>query len=130
MAYAVRNRQIKKVLEQAFGRGQVRVTGSRGTACGWVRVNIAYSPRNQRESSELRTQVYALIKAAKIEIGTYGYDDPGSDYGHGSTINISFGPCREQADNWGPDAWRHHLDAQKWDELVAGEAQMEAAAMA
>ena len=122
MAYADRNRQLKKVLEQAFGRGQVSVTGSRGTACGWVRVKIAYAPRNQRESQDLRSQVYQLIKAAKIEIGTYGYDDPGSDYGHGSTININFEPCREQADNWGPEAWRHHLSAEKWDEIQAYEA--------
>jgi hypothetical protein len=114
---ATRNRNLKKVLEQAFGRGKVTVRGSRGTAYGWVRVQIAYAPRNNREATELRTQVNALIKAAKIEIGTYGYDDPGSDYGHGSMINISFDRCREQADPWGNEAWRHNLSAADWDKL-------------
>ena|SRR5260221_8413264 len=97
MEIAERNRAIKKVLEQAFGRGKVTVRGSRGTAYGWVRVHIAYSPRNRRESQELRSQVSQLIKAARIVIDTYGYDDPGSDYGFGSKINVDFDPCREQA---------------------------------
>jgi hypothetical protein len=112
---ATRNRNLKKVLEQAFGRGKVTVRGSRGTAYGWVRVHIAYAPRNNRETTELRAQVNALIKAAKIEIGTYGYNDPGSDYGHGSMININFDDCREQADAWGDEAWRHRLSAADWD---------------
>jgi hypothetical protein len=59
----------------------------------------------------------ALIKAAKIEIGTFGYDDPGSDYGYGSTIHINFEPTRERADYWGDEAWKHRLSAEKWDEL-------------
>jgi hypothetical protein len=113
---AERNRQIKKVLEQAFGRGNVTV---RGTAYGWVRVRIGYAPRNSREARELRLQVTALIAAAKIEIGTYGYDDPGSDYGHGSTINIDFAPWREKADAYGPEAWRQNLSAEEWDRVTA-----------
>ena len=61
MSTAERNRALKKVLEQAFGRGKVRVQGSRGTAYGWVSVRIAHAPRNMRESQELRSQVMALI---------------------------------------------------------------------
>ena len=34
--------------------------------------------------------------AAKVEIGTYGYDDPGSDYGFGSKMHLDFGLCRDQ----------------------------------
>ena len=40
--------------------------------------------------SDESRKVQQLIRDAKIEIGTYGYDDPGSDYGYGSKINISF----------------------------------------
>ena len=119
MSCAERNRAIKKLLEQAFGRGKVTVKGSRGTAYGWVRVHIAYSPRNNREAQELRSEVSRLIKVGKIEIGTYGYDDPGSDYGYGQTINIGFEPCREKADGWGDEAWRHNLSAADWDRVQA-----------
>jgi hypothetical protein len=117
MTTAARNRQIKKTLEQAFGRGKVQVRGSLGTAYGLVSVHITYSPRNVREQQELRTQIMTLLNTAKIEIGTYGYDDPGSDYGYGKTIHINFDPCREQADYYGPVRWRHELDSAKWDEV-------------
>jgi hypothetical protein len=121
MTTAERNRALKKVLEQAFGRGKVRVRGSRGTAYGWVSVKIAFAPRNLRESQELRSKVMALIAAAKIEIGTYGYDDPGSDYGFGKTINVTFEDCREKHDSHGDQAWRHHLSAEAWDDLYKQE---------
>ena len=119
MSMAERNRAIKKTLELAFGRGKVTVRGSRGTAYGWVSIHIAFSPRNNRETGELRGKVMELIRAAKIEIGTYGYDDPGSDYGHGSTINVSFDPCREKADHWSGEAWKQHLSAADWDAMQA-----------
>lgn len=88
MICAARNRQIKKVVEQAFGRGKVSVRGSRGSAYGWVTVDIAHAPRNWEQSRELSRQVMALLKAAKIEIGTYG--SPGGDYGCGREIHINF----------------------------------------
>lgn len=87
---ATRNRQIKKVLSQAFGQGKVTVRGSRGTGYGWVTVKIDYEPRSRDEQRELTAKVWELFAAAKIEIGTYGYDDPGSDYGYGRTIHINF----------------------------------------
>lgn len=90
MEIAARNRQIKKVLSRAFGQGNVTVKGSRGTAYGWVTVKIAYAPRSRDEERELTAKVWQLFAAAKIEIGTYGYDDPGSDYGHGRAIHINF----------------------------------------
>lgn len=115
MSMAERNRALKRVMENAFGRGKVAVRGSRGTAYGWVTLRIAYAPRNRREAEELRAEVWRLIRAAKIEIGTYGYDDPGSDYGYGSTISINFEPYREKADTFGPEAWRHNLTRDEWD---------------
>ena len=93
--YAERNRNLKKLLEAAFGRGKVTVKGSRGTATGWVTVKIAYAPRDEDERRELNSKVWQIIKAGQIEIGTYGYDDPGSDYGYGSTIHIDFEQCRD-----------------------------------
>jgi len=96
MTIAERNRAIKKTLETAFGRGKVRVRGSRGTAYGWVSVNIDWTPLDADQASEMRSKVWQLLLAAGPgkEIGTYGYDDPGSDYGYGNKINISFNPPR------------------------------------
>lgn len=93
MDIADRNRLIKKVLTQAFGVGKVTVRGSRGTAHGWVTINIDYTPRDRNERDLLKSKVWELFRAAKIEIGTYGYNDPGSDYGHGSTMHLNFNPC-------------------------------------
>jgi hypothetical protein len=95
---AERNRLIKKVLEHRFGRGKVRVKGSRGTAYGWVHVRIEDANRAGHCYSERYSQVMEQLRAAHIQIGTYGYDDPGSDYGCGSMINISFeAPAADQA---------------------------------
>ena len=96
MTTAERNRKIKSVLSAAFGKGKGKVTvrGSRGTAYGWVDVNIAYAPRDRAEHDELKAKVWALFAAAKIEIGTYGYNDPGSDYGYGSKMHLGFAPLR------------------------------------
>lgn len=88
MNIAERNRLIKKTLKYAFNTN-VTVRGSRGTGYGWVTVNIDYSPRNAAERDKLIAHVWELFDAAGIEIGTYGYDDPGSDYGYGSKININ-----------------------------------------
>lgn len=93
MRVAERNRAIKSVMEQAFGRGRVRVRGSRGTAYGWVDVRISWAPRDADQSSAMRSLVWRLLDAAGLsgEIGTYGYDDAGSDYGYGRKCHIEFG---------------------------------------
>lgn len=93
MTTAERNRLIKKVLTQAFGAGKVTVRGSRGTAYGWVKIHIDYTPRDRNERDLLKAKVWELFRAAKIEIDTYGYDDPGSDYGFGSKMHLDFNPC-------------------------------------
>lgn len=117
MSCAERNRAIKKLVAQAFAPHAVSVKGSRGTAYGWVSIKIDFAPRNVREAGELRQQVYALLDAAKIDVGTYGYNDPGSDYGYGRKMHIDFASPREKADSFGPDAWRQHLSAEDWDKL-------------
>jgi hypothetical protein len=96
MKIAERNRLIKKVLEHKFGRGKVRVKGSRGTGYGWVHVHIE-TPKDWRYYSERHIEVMGLLTKAGAEFGTYGYDDPGSDYGCGKEIIISFHAPHEQA---------------------------------
>jgi hypothetical protein len=121
MSTADRNRTLKSVIAKAFAPHKVSVRGSRGTAYGWVRVHIAYSPRNVREARELRATVWQVIRDNNISIGTYGYDDPGSDYGYGSKIHIDFDSCREQADSYGDEAWKHHLSIEDWDRHYASQ---------
>lgn len=90
MTTAQRNRSIKDLISKAFAGYKVSVRGSRGTGHGWVNLEIGYSPRNRSERRELNAHIMQLLAAAKIEIGTYGYDDPGSDYGYGKMISIDF----------------------------------------
>lgn len=116
---AERNRNLKKLMQKAFAGHKITVRGSRGTAYGWVTLHIGYSPRNVREAQELRAEVWNLINAAKIEIGTYGYDDPGSDYGYGKEIHIDFDAVREPADSYGPEAFKQHMSREDWDAMQA-----------
>lgn len=92
MEVSTRNRLIKKILGEAFGQGKVTVRGSRGTAYGWVSVHINYSPRDREQRSMLIAQIWKLFAANNIVIDTYGYDDPGSDYGYGKKIHLDFEP--------------------------------------
>lgn len=100
MTVAERNRALKSIMSKAFAPHKVSVRGSRGTAYGWVRLHIAYAPLNVQERRELQAKVWEIIRENKITIDTYGYDDPGSDYGFGSKIHIDFDPCREQSNHW------------------------------
>lgn len=96
MNVAERNRAIKRTLEMAFGKGKVSVRGSRGTAYGWVSVDIDWTPLDVDQARDMEAKIWALLKAAGLEkeIGTYGYDDPGSDYGYGREIHIKFNATR------------------------------------
>lgn len=38
--YAARNRAIKKIVEAKYGRGNVSVTGSKGTGQGWTIIRV------------------------------------------------------------------------------------------
>jgi hypothetical protein len=108
MEIAERNRKIKSVLSAQFGKGKVRVRGSRGTAHGWVTVNIDHAPKNIEERRELEAKVWDLFKTNGIQIGTYGYDDPGSDYGHGSKIHINFEQCLDVFNEGERVYWNGH----------------------
>jgi hypothetical protein len=122
MSCAERNRNLKKLLESTFGRGKVTCRGSRGTSYGWVRVHIAFAPRNHREAQELRSQVSALIKAAKIELGRF-YSDDYTDNTPRDCIHIDFDRCREQAEGHGPEAFKQHMSAADWDAMQARQVQ-------
>lgn len=83
---ATRNRAIKAILEGAYGKGLVRVTGATGTAHGWVHVKIAIPRPTGEAYHDTRADVMRLIDAAGIQIGRY---DSG-DYGAGREITIDF----------------------------------------
>ena len=72
---AARNRQIKKTLEQAFGRGKVRVRGSRGTGYGYVSVHVDWTPLDVDARRAMEAQCFALLRAAKIDLGSRYTDD-------------------------------------------------------
>jgi hypothetical protein len=72
---AQRNRAIKKTLEQAFGRGKVRVRGSRGTGYGYVNVYINQEPRDWQQARELDSLCRQLLRAAGVDLGRAYIDD-------------------------------------------------------
>ncbi|MDE2103948.1 MAG: hypothetical protein KGL39_42320 [Patescibacteria group bacterium] len=72
---ATRNRMIKKTLELAFGRGKVRVRGSRGTSYGYVTVNIDWTPLDHDKAREMRGLCKQLLRAAGIDLGHAYADD-------------------------------------------------------
>lgn len=107
MKIAERNRAIKRTLTDHYGSKKVRVRGSSGTAYGWVSVYIdaditfegekyvrpgVYSLEFVNARRQEENKVWDLLDKAGLsgEIGTYGYDSPGSDYGYGRTIHIEF----------------------------------------
>lgn len=94
--YAERNRKIKKVLSEAFKPAKVTVRGSRGTATGWVSIKVDFRPKDDEQRQALKVKCDELFKAAGITFGTYGYDDPGSDYGFGRTMMLEFDRCLDQ----------------------------------
>jgi hypothetical protein len=107
METAERNRKIKKVLSESFGAGNVTVRGSRGTAYGWVTVRINYTPRDSEHRREIEAMIWKLFDASGIKIDTYGYDDPGSDYGYGRKIHFEFNRIERPAhEQWTPESAR------------------------
>jgi hypothetical protein len=62
-----RNREIKTLLERDYGKGQVSVTGNRGTAYGWVDVYI----KRPAPCENGRAETIRQILAAGIELGRY-----------------------------------------------------------
>lgn len=86
---AVRSRDAKRILEQAFGRGKVRVRSGKGTSYGWLYIDIAYQPRDWDQAAELRRQVIAALKAGGVAI--FSYDS--ADYGSGHEIRVTFQRC-------------------------------------
>jgi hypothetical protein len=88
---ALRNRQIKKILEQAFGRGKVRVRNGRGTSWGWAHIDIGYAPADWQQERELNALARKLIHAAGIDLFHY-YGD--MDNMPRDEMSVTFAPCR------------------------------------
>ncbi len=82
---AVRNRAIKDLLESRYGKGNVKVTGNRGTAYGWVDVEIK-APWPEGYHSNASATVTKMLLDAGIHIGRYD----SADYGSGYEIHVSF----------------------------------------
>ena len=92
MDIAERNRAIKRTLEAAFGRGKVRVRGSRGTGYGWVSVHIDWTPLDYDAAREMSGKCSALLHAAGIDLGR-AYTDDDCRYTM-DKCNIGFNPAR------------------------------------
>lgn len=90
---AARNRAIKKTLERAFGRGKVRVRGSRGTGYGYVHAHIAFQPKNWAQERELNSLAISLLRAAGIDLGRAYTDDTCQHQTH--MCHIQFETTRE-----------------------------------
>jgi hypothetical protein len=59
---------------------------SRGTAYGWVTLDIDVKPRDRAHRDELTATVWKLINDNGISIGSYN----SGDYGSGREIHINF----------------------------------------
>ncbi len=106
MEIAVRNRLIKKVLTAEFGPGTVTVRGSRGTAYGWVSVNVNVRPKDRDERETFKAKVWDLFAKHEIKIGSYGTPgDMGADYGWGNKIHLDFAPCLDEFETGERVAW-------------------------
>jgi len=92
MSMAQRNRAIKRTLESAFGRGKVRVRGARGTAYGYVDVDIDWTPLDVDQSRDMQGLCKALLHAAKIDLGRT-YTDDTCQY-ESDMCHIGFNACR------------------------------------
>jgi len=80
--------QVRRVLEQAFGRGKVRVRSGKGTSSSWLYIDIAYAPRNRFEAQDLSALTELLIAKSGAHVGHHYPDD-----GYGSrrsSVLISF----------------------------------------
>jgi hypothetical protein len=83
---AQRNATIKRLLETRYGKGNVSVTGDRGTAYGWVNVKINALWPVGRHHSEVTSEITRFILGAGIRLSSYS----SADYGEGYRISITF----------------------------------------
>ena len=93
-----RNKRIKTEISKVFGRENVSVKGDKGTAYGWVVINIKsnnpidancddYRENRLRKSLNIENRVWEVLRKANLvkELGTY-YDDEGGKH---PEVNIS-----------------------------------------
>ena len=92
MSMAQRNRAIKRTLESAFGCGKVRVRGARGTAYGYVDVDIDWTPLDVDQSRAMQGLCKQLLHAAGIDLGRT-YTDDTCQY-ESDMCHIGFNQCR------------------------------------
>jgi hypothetical protein len=115
---AARNRQIKAVLERAFGRGKVTVRGERGTAYGYVRVRIDHTPLDWDSAGRLKGQCKALLRAAGVDLGLAYTDDTCQETT--DQCRIEFNRCRYQdtIEMGGKKCWGKPYGSEKWEPIA------------
>lgn len=79
MTTAEKNRVIKKALSKA-GYAKVSVTGSRGTAYGWINIEVTVKePKSREELWDEHDKIRDIARKALAEVGerfyTYTSDD-------------------------------------------------------
>ncbi len=89
---AARNRAIKASMEEVFGRGKVRVGGSRGTAWGYVKVTIDHTPLDWDAARLLATKLKERMRDDGIDLG-HAYTDDTCQYDT-DQCRIEFNRCR------------------------------------
>lgn len=86
MTVAIRNRKIKKALEEVFGTNNVHIRGGLGTAYGWVTIYI-FAPKPHSEPcgwkcdicrlkrEEITNKVWQTLKHCGLDKEIYYYYD-------------------------------------------------------
>ena len=124
MNIAARNRAIKSTLAKAFGHGKVTVRGSRGTAWGYVRVQINHTPRDWEQSLALQRHCKALLRAAGIDLG-FAYTDDTCQHAT-DQCSISFNRCRFERVFAGQDTGQLYgkpWDSEEWIAIPRADSQ-------
>ncbi len=96
MKTAERNRLVKKLLAAKYGVKNVSVEGGRGTAYGWVNVQInigprldtteTYSTRECEKMLEVSCKAEQILIDNKVEFGSYCDD---MNYSHTELIIVA-----------------------------------------
>lgn len=118
---ADRNRAIKQTLGKLYGRENVTVRGSRGTAYGWVHVKINRTPLDAAQAEVWGAEARAALMAAKVDLGrAYTDDDCRFEM---DKCHIGFNSARFYRTNRTSDGaiWGQTYDSDAWVPMTPAE---------